>query len=242
MTGIWALAALWLGLALIASLLSIWLRDLDRAVRDHRRHDRATDHRRRHRLGGSRHRRDLDQVPVRPRRHRPHFPGRGRARSRRVQAQMEGGRRPSASSASSSRSSVAPPAAYFVLGWEPHAELARRRRHVDDLGRRGLRRDARVRLEHDGVRQDRARRLLHHRSRHGRRSRPHLRAFHRQDADLSRRWRGRVRHSPLGDAALLSSLWQPAVGARDQIPAASASWAWALLPPGPTAKRCFPPI
>jgi nucleotide-binding universal stress UspA family protein len=26
MTGIWALAALWLGLALIASLLSIWLR------------------------------------------------------------------------------------------------------------------------------------------------------------------------------------------------------------------------
>ena len=26
MTGVWALAALWLGLALIASLLSIWLR------------------------------------------------------------------------------------------------------------------------------------------------------------------------------------------------------------------------
>ena len=32
MTGIWALAALWLGLALIASLLSIWLQSVDRIV------------------------------------------------------------------------------------------------------------------------------------------------------------------------------------------------------------------
>ena len=46
MTGVWALAALWLGLALIASLLSIWLKHLDGALRNRRRHRRAARHRR----------------------------------------------------------------------------------------------------------------------------------------------------------------------------------------------------
>jgi hypothetical protein len=46
MTETWALAALWLGLALAATLTVDWLRAGHRPVRDRRRHDRATLHRR----------------------------------------------------------------------------------------------------------------------------------------------------------------------------------------------------
>ena len=57
-------------------------------------------------------------------------------------------------------------------------ELARRRRAVDHLGGRRLRRHARVRPEPDGFRQGHPRRLLRERPRHGRRPGPHLRAVH----------------------------------------------------------------
>ncbi len=185
MTGVWALAALWLGLALIASLLSIWLRistalseivvgtiaqliigaAIGSAVL-------GTDE-------------SLGQVPVRHRRDRPDLPGRRRTRSAGLQAQMEGGGR--------DRPRELLPPVSRLRGRRPlparmggDAELARRRRHVDHLGGRRLRGDDRVRLQHDRLRQDRAGRLLRHRSRHRRCARPHLCAVHDEDPDLPR--------------------------------------------------------
>jgi len=55
-------------------------------------------------------------------------------------------------------------AAHYLLRMGGHAELARRRRHVDHLGGGRLCRHAGIRLQRHGVRQDGARRLLRHRS------------------------------------------------------------------------------
>src|SRR5262249_48469348 len=87
MTGIWALASLWLGLALIASLLSIWLQ-VSTALSEiivgsayHRRGRRRRD---------ARHRRDLGQGAVRHRRHCAHVPCRRRAGPDRLSTKVEG--------------------------------------------------------------------------------------------------------------------------------------------------------
>ena len=212
MTGIWALAALWLGLALIASLVSIWLRISTALSEISGWHDRPAHHRRGDRLGDSRHRRDLDQISVGPRRHRPDLPRRRRARSRRVQTQMERGcrRRPCELPLPVSRLRCRR-LLHSRLG--RHAELACGRRHVHHLGGGRLRRDARVRLQHHRVRQDGACRLLRHRSRHGGGARADLRALHLQDADLPRCRRRGLRPLAFRDASFLRPLRQPALRA-----------------------------
>src|SRR4029079_2149295 len=79
--------------------------------------------------------------------------------------------------------------------------------------------NAGIRIEHR-IRQDRARRVLHQRSRHRARAPLHLRPLHAEDAHL-RRPRGHgIRHSAVAYAEILQALWQPAVGARDQVPPA----------------------
>ncbi len=122
------------------------------------------------------------------------------------------------------------------------AELARRRRHVDHFGRRGLCGDDRVRLQHHRIRQDRSGRLFRHRPRHRRGAGPHLCAVHDEDAHLPRRWHGGLRGSALADAAVLPHVWRPAFGTGDEVSAALPAWDGRAWPPGPTAKRCFQPI
>ncbi len=66
--------------------------------------------------------------------------------------------------------------------------------------------------------------------------------FTMKTVDLPRRRRRRLRHPALAHAALLSSF--TAVGLPNSRPSFCyfACSAWARLRPGPTARRCFPPI
>src|SRR4051812_42172126 len=96
MTGVWTLAALWLGLALIASLLSIWFWIATALSEIVGRNDRAAHHRCRHWPSSARHRRIMGQVPVAYWCDRIDVSCRGGTGSRGVQAEVEGsgGRRP----------------------------------------------------------------------------------------------------------------------------------------------------
>ena len=69
-----------------------------------------------------------------------------------------------------------------LLAWlGGYAELARGRGHVDDFGGRGLCRHAGIRLQHDRIWQDDSGRLLHQRSRNRRGAGPHFCTFHDKD-------------------------------------------------------------
>ena len=161
--------------------------DLLGVVGNRRRDDRAAHHRRCGRLRRTRHRRILDQVSVGHRCHRADLSGRRRTGSRGVSAEVEG--------SGSDRFDQLPVSIsrlrcrrLLPARMGGHAELACRRRHVHDVRRRGLRGDDRVRLEHNGVRQDGSRCLLYHRPRHRRGIGAHFCAVYGQDTDLHRRW------------------------------------------------------
>ena len=221
MTSIWALAALWLGLALVASLLSIWLRVSTALSEIVVGTDRPADHRRGDRRGRPRHRRVLGQVPVRHRRHRADLPRRRRARSR--PSSGANGRRPTA---------------IGLVGF--FAALPRLRRRGLLAARLGASMPSwlagvalsttsvavvyAVMLEFGFNTTDYGKTVLAACFINDlgtvRRARPHLRAVHHEDADLRRRRHRRRCRAALAHAALLPALRRPAVRARSQIPAA----------------------
>jgi hypothetical protein len=141
MTNAWALSALWVGLALVATLLAILVRGFDGTLRDRRRHGCAAGYWR-----YARHERPAGKYPI------DHFPCRCGTRSSDLQNQM-------------ARSTDC------WLGWVlwavpglhcdsllrpslvDHVQLAGRRRTLDDLDSPRIRRDARTRLQRDRVRQ-----------------------------------------------------------------------------------------
>ena len=241
MTGIWALAALWLGLALIASLLSIWLR-ISTALSEIVVGTIAqliigavigaavlgTDETWIKFLSGTR-------------RHRPDFPRRRRARSRCLQAQMEGGRAIGLASFLFPFLGCAA-GAYFVLGWEPmpswlagvamsttsvavvYAVMLEFGFNTTEYGKTVL---AACFITDLGTVV--ALGLI-------------FAPFTVKTLIFLGVGVVVVRRPALGDAALLPALRQPAVGARDQIPAALPARAWERSRPGPTAKPCSPPI
>src|SRR5215813_5295810 len=192
---------------------------LDCAVRNRGRNRRATDLRRRRWLCRARDRRVLDQIPLRRRRDRADVPCRRGARSGGVQAQMEGGGRgrPRQLLLSVSRVRGGRPLRARMGG---DAELARGRCDVHHVCGRGLRGDAGIRLQHDRIRQDRARGLLRHRPWNRARARPHLRAVHAEDGGLRGGRRRGIRGAALADTALLPPLWQSPFGTGGEIPAA----------------------
>ena len=74
--------------------------------------------------------------------------------------------------------------AHYVLHWADHAQLAVRRRALHNLGCRGLCGDAGAWLQCDGVRQVDPRRVLHQRHRNRGCAGTDLLPIHHQDADL----------------------------------------------------------
>ena len=185
MTGVWTLAALWLGLALIASLLSIWLGDatalseivvgtiaqliigavIGSAV-----------------LGTGR---LPDRVSFRHRRDRLDLPGGRRARSSGFQAQMAGSDCDRVGRLLFSLSRVRGPPPTTCSGWEP----------MPSFGSPGVAMSTtsvavvyavmlEYRVQCDGIRQDSARGLLHQRPWNRRRSWSDIRAVYDEDFDL----------------------------------------------------------
>ena len=207
MTGVWALASLWLGLALIASLFAIWFR-ISTALSEIVVGTVAQLI-----IGAAIGSAVwaptiLGQVSLRNRRDRPDVPCGRRTRSCGLQIQVERGRRRWAGELLFPVPGLRGGRPLFA-GMGGDAQLARRCRDVDHFGRRRLCRDDRVRLQHHRVRQDRTGGLFRHRSRDRGRTRPHLRALHGQDLRLPRSWRGGLRGSTLAHASLLSNVWRP---------------------------------
>src|SRR6266481_9482335 len=101
-----------------------------------------------------------------------------------------------------------------------YAELACMRCDVDDIGRRRLRRDDRVRLQYDRVRQDHTGSLFRDRPWHGRGAGSDLRSIHDEDTRLPWRRRGGLHYPAVAHAALLPALWRSALGTGDQVSAA----------------------
>jgi hypothetical protein len=110
-------------------------------------------------------------------------------------------------------------AAYYVLGWEPMpswlAGVAMSTTSVAVVYA--------VMLEfgfnRTGVWKDSSRRMFHHRPRDGRGARSNFCAVHVQDPRVSYRRCGRIFHSPLAHAALFQVVRKPTPGARNQVPA-----------------------
>src|SRR5208283_642030 len=125
-----------------------------------------------------------------------------RTRPGSVQAQMEGGHR---SRARQLLFSIPRLCCWRLLRARMgrDAELARRRRAIDDVGRGRLCRHDRVRLQYRRLWQDGARRLLHHRSRNGVGPWLYLRAIHTEDLGFCRGACRRICYAAVADAALL---------------------------------------
>ncbi len=241
MTGVWALASLWLSLALVASLFSIWFRVstalseiivgtvaqliigavIGAAVL-------GTDETWVKFLSGAGAivltflaGAELDR------------PG--------VQAQMEGSSHGRASKLFLSLFGMCRRSP-LSAGMGGDAELACRGCDVDDFGGRRLCRDARIRFQQNRVWQDDFGRLLRHRPRDGRSSWSHLRAVHDKDHDLPWSWRRGVRRSSLAHASLLQTVRRPAFRARNKISPSLPARHGGARHLGPTVKRCSPPI
>ena len=75
-------------------------------------------------------------------------------------------------------------AAHYLLGWEVMPELARWRRHVDHIGGGRLCRNVGIRVQRNGLRQDNPGRVFHHRSWYRRGARPHLRAVYDENLNF----------------------------------------------------------
>ena len=147
MTYYWALAALWLGLALVATLAirsgyaiatalsEIVVGTIAQLIIG------AVD-----RSRGAGYAGDVGDVPIRRGRDHPDLSCRGGTRPNSVQGRSGRKRRGWGSSASPLRSLGARPWRIIVLGWVRHAKLARGRSSFHDIGRGRLRRDARNRV------------------------------------------------------------------------------------------------
>jgi hypothetical protein len=110
-------------------------------------------------------------------------------------------------------------AAYYVLGWEPMpswlAGVAMSTTSVAVVYA--------VMLEFGFNRtelwKDGSRRVFRHRPWDGGGARSDFCAVHVQDPRVSRRRRGRIFHPSLADAALFQVVWKPTLGTRNQVPA-----------------------
>ena len=233
MDNIWLQSALWIGLALIASLSSVWLGDLGRAHRDRGGCARRQSHR------PAPHR--LAQLSRRLRRHSSDLPRRRRDRpARRAQAFLvDPGDRPHGLlRALSRRDAVRALRARLALA--PGAD----RRHLafDHLGRGRLCGDGRDRLQPDRDRQDHPDCVLRQRSRHGAGIGPRL----RQLQHMARRLRDRHRDRPAGPVQIRAVVLRchrqagQRAGHQAHVPrAASGSAAWRA---SRAASRCCRPI
>ena len=115
-------------------------------------------------------------------------------------------------------------AARYWLGWEVMPSWLARGRHVDHVRRGRLRRDVGIRLQRNGLRQDNPGRLLHHRSWNCRGAGPHLCAVYGQDRDISCCRCGGHRVRAMGDAPLVQTLWRAAFGVRNEVFASLPAW------------------
>ena len=96
--------------------------------------------------------------------------------------------------------------AHFVLKWSIPVELAGRSCPVYHFGGRRVRRHAGTRLQSHRFWQRHSRRLLRERSRNRNRAGPHLCAVHDADADLCRRERRRLRGAAVCHSVVLSEI------------------------------------